>query len=221
MHTDGTPGTRQGSGGESSPLAPAPRLLRFAGGLDHAPKEIEPRIAQMNREMDEARKQGVWGLMRLRWEAWLEERMKGPAIAKMRTRQEVLMEQHKTAQAEILLQNTVQTGEVGAQRHQIAWNEVNRLRLASELQSLGLMTAPAGAAALSSSTLAEPPLAPHVTDAQVEAVALRALMQGVETMDEWDAYKEELGKHLPPLAVEEVGQRLRALLHSAGRECAF
>ena len=163
--------------------------------------------------MEAARRGGVLGLLRLRYEAWLEQRMQGPAIAKMQARQAVLSEQCKTAEAEIRLRATVQSGEVGAQRHKIEWNEVNRQRLAGELQSLGMITlAPAPSAApVPSASSQPPPVSSHVTDEQVEAVALRGFLQGVETEEDWAAYKGELSRHLSPYAVEEVGSRLREL----------
>jgi len=111
-----------------------------------ADKQIEPLIARMEADLEAARKQGMLGVMRLRYEAWLEERMRGPGIQKMQTRQAVLAEQCKTAEAEIRLPATVQSGEVGAQRHRIEWNDVNRHRLAGELQSLGMITLPTGGA---------------------------------------------------------------------------
>ena len=179
-----------------------------------AERQIEPRIARMEAEMDEARRRGVMGLMRLRYEAWLEKKMMGPAIAKMQTRQAVLEEQRKTAEAEIRLKVTVQSGEVGAQRHRIEWNEVNRQRLAGELQALGMITlSPGPQASLSpaGTSSSPPPVSTHVTDEQVEAVALRGFLQGVETEEDWLVYRSELGQHLAPYAVEEVGQRLREL----------
>ena len=42
-------------------------------------------------------------------------------------------------------------------------------------------------------------------------MALRGFLQGVETEDDWRVYKGELGQHLSPYAVEEVGSRLREL----------
>ena len=181
------------------------------GGLG-AQREFEPRIARMEAEMDAARSRGVWGLMRLRYEAWLEERMQGPAIRKMQARQAVLEQQCKTAEAEIRLKATVQSGEVGNQRHKIEWNQINRQRLAGELQSLGLITLSAGPAeAIPLSAPPGPPVSPHVTDEQVEAVALRGFLQGVETEEDWQSYKGELSQHLSPYAVEEVGTRLREL----------
>ena len=172
-----------------------------------AQRQIEPRILRLEAEMDAARRQGVWGLLRLRYEAWLEERMQGPAVRKLRSRQAVLEEQRKTADAEIRLKATVQSGEVGAQRHRIEWNEVNRQRLSSELTALGMVTLSPGPAPAS----AAPPVSAHVTDEQVEAVALRGFIQGVETETDWLTFREELGRHLSPYAVEEVGQRLREL----------
>lgn len=177
-------------------------------------KQIEPLIARMEADMDAARKRGILGLFRLRYDAWLEEKMRGPAVRKMQTRQAVLAEQCKTAEAEIKLRATVQSGEVGAQRHKIEWNEVNRHRLAGELQSLGLITLPTGQSSLAAPSLSagsQPPVSPHMTSEQVEAVALRGFLQGVETEDDWATFKEELGRHLSPYAVEEVGQRLREL----------
>lgn len=195
----------------------------FAGRSQDAERQIEPRIARMEAEMDAARSRGVLGLMRLRYEAWLEEKMKGPAIAKMQIRQALLEEQRKTADAEIRLKATVQSGEVGAQRHRIEWNEVNRQRLAGELHALGMITLSSGptaspAALTSASPLASPgssastpPVSTHVTDEQVEAVALRGFLQGVEAEEDWLIYRSELAQHLAPYAVEEVGQRLREL----------
>lgn len=170
-----------------------------------AERQIEPRVARMEADLDAARRQGPWGLLRLRYEAWLEERMKGPVIAKMEARQAVLEAQRKTAEAEIRLRATVQSGDVGAQRHRIEWNAVNRQRLTSELQSLGLVALSPGPVP------AAPPVSAHVTDEQVEAVALQGFLRGVETEEDWLAYKEELGQHLSPYAVEEVGGRLRDL----------
>ena len=199
---------RNGTGQALNLLATVNRAAGFGQGGREAERQIEPRIARMEAEMDAARSRGVWGLMRLRYEAWLEGKMMGPAIAKMQTRQALLEEQRKTADAEIRLKATVQSGEVGAQRHRIEWNEVNRQRLAGELQSLGLITLSPGQAVAPS---APPPLSTHVTDEQVEAVALRGFLQGVETEEDWLVYRSELGQHLSPYAVEEVGQRLRDL----------
>ena len=199
---------RNGTGQALNLLATVNHAAGFGHSGREAERQIEPRIARMEAEMDAARSRGVWGLMRLRYEAWLEGKMMGPAIAKMQTRQALLEEQRKTADAEIRLKATVQSGEVGAQRHRIEWNEVNRQRLAGELQSLGLITLSPGHAATPS---APPPVSTHVTDEQVEAVALRGFLQGVETEEDWLVYRSELGQHLSPYAVEEVGQRLRDL----------
>ncbi len=175
-------------------------------------KQIEPRIERMEAEMEAARRAGVWGLLRLRYEAWLEQKMQGPAIQKMQARQAVLEEQRKTAEAEIRLKATVSSGEVGAQRHRIEWNEINRHRLAGELQSLGMITlSPGPATAPVPAPSSPPPVSAHVTDEQVEAVALRGFLQGVETEEDWLVYKGELSRHLSPYAVEEVGGRLREL----------
>jgi len=197
-----------------------------SGGVafgDH--RHFEAGVARLEADMEAARRQGLVGLLRLRWEAWLEQRMQGPAIAKMQARQAVLAEQCRTAEAEIRLRATVSSGEVGAQRHKIEWNEVNRQRLAGELQALGMITlAPAPGAAPAAAPVpvpsSPPPVSAHVTDEQVEAVALRAFMQRVETEEDWGAFKGELSRHLSPYAVEEVGSRLRELWRIHGRALA-
>ncbi len=213
MPTENGSATTNGNAHPTNLPVPAASLNGFPGL--GAERQIEPRIARMEAEMETARSRGVWGLLRLRYEAWLEERMQGPAIAKMHARQAILEEQRKTAEAEIRLKATVQSGEVGAQRQRIEWNEVNRQRLAGELQSLGMITLSAGPAAAvpvpSPSQLSQPPVSAHVTDEQVDAVALRGFLQGVETEEDWLVYKGELSRHLSPYAVEEVGQRLREL----------
>jgi len=185
--------------------------LHSQGRPDEPSRQIEPRIARMEAEMEAARRGGFFGLLRLRYEAWLEERMMGPAIRKMQARQAVLEQQCKTAEAEIRLKATVQSGEVGGLRHRIEWNEVNRQRLAGELHSLGMITLSPGQAPAVPASSSPPPVAAHVTDEQVEAVALRGFLQGVETEDDWRVFKSELGQHLSPYAVEEVGGRLREL----------
>lgn len=182
-----------------------------------AVKEIEPAIARLEAEMERARRQGVYGLMRLRYEAWLEERMKGPAILKLQSRQALLEEQIKTAEAEIRLKAVVQSGERDVQRHKIQWNEVNRQRLHSELQSLGLVeapTSPAPATTIELRPAPAPPVSPHITAAKIEQLALDAFSKGVETEEDWEVYKEEMSRHLPSLTVEEVGERLRALVQA-------
>ena len=183
-----------------------------AGGIGAGmQRQIEPRIARMEAEMDIARSRGVLGLLRLRYEAWLEGKMQGPAIAKMHARQALLEEQRKTAEAEIRLKATVQSGEVGGLRHRIEWNEVNRQRLAGELQALGVISLSPGPSPVPSVSASLPPVTAHVTDEQVEAVALRGFLQGAETEEDWLVYKAELSQHLSPYAVEEVGSRLREL----------
>jgi len=213
--TEDTDGAARPGGGGPAALIPAPGPASRSLALERPPetrREIEPRLARMEAEMDAHRRRGVWGLLRLRYEAWLEGKMQGPAVAKMQARQALLEEQRKTAEAEIRLKATVQSGEVGFQRHRIEWNEVNRQRLAGELHSLGLIPCAAGQAPPASPAPAgPPPVSAHVTDEQVEAVALRGFLQGVETEDDWRVYKGELSQHLSPYAVEEVGSRLREL----------
>ena len=76
-----------------------------------------------------------------------------------------------------------------------------------------MVTLSAGPAAPPASlgSSSSPPVTAHVTDDQVEAVALRGFLKGVEAEEDWLVYRSELAQHLAPYAVEEVGQRLREL----------
>lgn len=200
--------------------APGSTLKPIQAG---AVMEIEPAIARLEAEMERARRQGVYGLMRLRYEAWLEERMKGPAILKLQSRQALLEEQIKTAEAEIRLKAVVQSGERDVQRHKIQWNEVNRQRLHSELQSLGLIEAPAPATTVElrpASSSSVPPVSPHITAAKIEQLAHKAVSEGVQTEDEIETFRAVISQHLPSLVVEEVLERVRALAHIHARAFA-
>jgi len=84
MPTENGSATTNGNAHPTNLPVPAASLNGFPGL--GAERQIEPRIARMEAEMETARSRGVWGLLRLRYEAWLEERMQGPAIAKMHAR---------------------------------------------------------------------------------------------------------------------------------------
>ncbi|WP_395139404.1 hypothetical protein, partial [Armatimonas sp.] len=132
-------------------------------------------LNRIDEEMDQVRRQGLFGMWRLRWEAWLEEKMKDPAIRKMKARQEILDEQRKTAEAQIRLKSTVQSGDRQVEVGRMEYSQVLWQRLQTDMQQSGIMlpSAPASGTIYEPS---EPPVSLHITDEQIEALALRAVM---------------------------------------------
>lgn len=153
---------------------------------------FDPFIIQADISHDAARNQGLFGLLRVQGEAWLEERLTGATVRKLQSRQAVLEEQRRTAEAGHRLRRAVLNPE---QKEQV-FVETAR---AAVPQTHEL--------AISNST----PLRPNVTGDQIEAAALRALLEGVRTEQDWVPYEEALKRHFPPYAVQEVGDRLREL----------
>jgi len=213
-------------------------LSRAAGRSDSigTPKDASSLATQLARELDHARRQGVFGLLRLRFEAWLEERMKGPILRKMAVRREVMEAQKKTTEAEISLYASVKGGQKDVERHEIEWNRLRGQRLVTDLERLGITfsagndstAAPAGYGAAGSgptnlgsgipATPAAAPVSLHLSDEQIEQLALRAVLHlgpmGAEdaaSQAEWDEYRKELHERLPAFAAQEVERRINEL----------
>lgn len=153
---------------------------------------FDPFIIQADVSHDAARNQGLFGLLRLQGEAWLEERLTGATVRKLQSRQVLLEEQRRTAEAGHRLRRAVLNPEASEQSFS--------------------QKVKAGATDTREIVLSRPaPLRPNVTDDQIEAAALRALLEGIRTEQDWAPYKEALSRHFPPYAVQEVGDRLREL----------
>ncbi len=72
---------------------------------------VNAQATELAAELIQARRQGMLGLFRLGFEAWLEERMKGPILRKMAVRRAVMEAQMQTTQAEISLHAAVKGGQ--------------------------------------------------------------------------------------------------------------
>ena len=67
-------------------------------------------------ELERAEEQGVFGIMHMRFEAWIEERLAEPIIRKMKTR-ERLLEAHRSGvatQASLVNQSEIAKGTMAA-----------------------------------------------------------------------------------------------------------
>lgn len=99
---------------------------------------VNTQTRELAAELIDARRQGLFGLLRLRFEAWLEERMQGPILRKMAVRREVMEAQKKTTEAEINLHAAVKGGQKDVERHEIEWNRLRGQRLVTDLERLAI-----------------------------------------------------------------------------------
>ena len=156
--------------------------------------------------------------MHLRWEAWLEEQMKGPAIRKMKARQEILEEQRKTAESHIKLKTTIQSGEREVEVGQIQHNQFVFQQIRSDLDS-SRMLVPTGESvpSMASSSAGHSmgsPVVQHVSDEEIEALALRTVMAvgtGEGGEERWREYRDEIYRQMPPYVAQEVERRVEVL----------
>lgn len=248
--------SRNGAGAEptASPVTPAsapsasapavPTLLARLQPLNRQPGNssvnapaatVNAQATELAAELIQARRQGMLGLFRLRFEAWLEERMKGPILRKMAVRREVMEAQMQTTQAEISLHAAVKGGQKDVERHEIEWNRLRGQRLVTDLERLGITFSPgndstadpagfgapgSGPTNLGSGIPATPaaPVSMHLSDEQIEQLALRAVLhlgplgaEGAASQADWDDYRKELHERLPAFAAQEVERRINEL----------
>ncbi|WP_395088821.1 hypothetical protein, partial [Armatimonas sp.] len=157
--------------------------------------DLEAGVDRLEHEMERTRRAGLLGLARLKWEAWLEERMQGPAVRKLKAQQALLDEQRKTAESQIRLKATIQGGERDAERGRIEYNQVLWHRLQTDLEHSGILIP--GSTQASPMMVGSPsnqPVSVHITDEQIEALALRAVMgisKGEGSEAEWEQYRAQ------------------------------
>lgn len=210
---------------------PAPTVPSRAAA-DVGAAIVDTQAAQLGVDLVAARRQGLFGLLRWRFEAWIEDRMKDATIRKLTVRREVLEAQQKTTEAEIKLSSVVKSGQKDVERHQIEWNQLRRDRLVSDLErystaiaaasgtlppaAMGAGAAPPSAAGANGAPAR--PVSVHITDEQIEQLALRTFVNlgpAGENEDEWASYKADLREHLPPYVAQEVERQVEKLRRQA------
>jgi hypothetical protein len=137
--------------------------------------------------------------------------------------------QQKTTEAEIKLSSVVKSGQKEVERHQIEWNALRRDRLVSDLERTSTAIAAANGTLAAPTVLSSPtvhagsgpavqPVSVHITDEQIEQLALRTFVNlgpAGENEDEWVLYKAELHQHLPPYVAQEVERQVEKLRRQA------
>jgi hypothetical protein len=160
---------------------------------------------------------GLASLTRLRFETWLEERMKGPILHQLAIRREVAEAQKGAEEAQNKLKGTQHDGSRSVERYQIDMVEMRRQRMLSDLTAAVVSDMPPQLGAASSAAPAPPT---HITEEQVEALALRAAMQlgaaaaedgGESEEATWQLYRTELYARLPVNLAQEVERRIQEI----------
>lgn len=182
-------------------------------------------VEELEEDMDDARQQGVMGLMRLRWEAWLDERLRGAVERKMSARQALIKAKTQTAKTEQELSETVHDGTKQGVRHEIETSQLEHLRVQSKdtynpqiaSKIVPQLVSPNPPSPEYGQLIDVTPVVPsgalgvpmgiHVSDAEISQEAFQVLMKlgtGDLTQDELPDYIRELEKRYPPLVAAEI-----------------
>lgn len=158
---------------------------------------FDPFIVMVEESHNAARQEGLFGLMRVKAEAWLEERLTEASARKLRSRQVILEEQRKTVEANQRLHSAVRSFDADQRFQQSPPQQPQKQQTQPQIPN--------------HSSPAPPPLRPSISDEQIETSAIRALLEGATNEERWAPYKEALMIQLPPYAVQEIENRLHEL----------
>ena len=191
------------------------------------------KIEELEEDLNDAREEGVIGLLRLRWEAWMDERLRKEVERKMAARQELVKAKTRTAKTEQELSETVHDGTKQGVRHEIEAAQLEHLRvhsqeaynpqLASRIMPQLVSGVPnhdeiiEATPVMSQGSLGVP-MSIHISDEEINQEAFQVLMKigtGELTEPELPTYQKELTKRYPPLVVAEIMSRAQGLIDSS------
>lgn len=176
-------------------------------------------------ELEDARQQGVFGIFRMRYEAWVDERLKGAYQRKLNARQELVAAKTKTTRVEQELSEAVHDGTKQDVRQGIEAAQLEHLRSLSEeaynpqiasrivpqlVGSPGPEIVPASVSYGSVGT----PMTNHISDEEVNQEALKLLMKLTGGVLK-DSDRLDLERRYPPLVAQEIQRRAAELAESA------
>jgi hypothetical protein len=196
-------------------------------------KHAATLVEELEDDLDEARQQGIFGLLRLRWEAWMDERLRGAVERKMSARQGLIKAKTQTAKTEQELSETVHDGTKQGVRHEIETTQLEHLRVQSQevynpqiasriipqLVSVGTPPPASGEVieavpVVRAGTLGSP-MTVHISDEEIDQESYQILMKvGSGELSEVDlpAYQKELTKRYQPLVAAEILSRAQGLI---------
>src|SRR5579871_2609345 len=179
---------------------------------------------EVARQLDHAKGKtvfsGIAALMRLRYEAWLEERMRVAITRQLEIREKLAERQNQTVKAENSLKTSIYAGQTADQKHLAELNQARKQRLFTDLETYVAKSQvmqgdlPTEVHELSASPTASAVVHTHISDEQIEALALRAVMNlGTEGSqdDQWEEYRRQLYNQLPSNIAQEVERRIQTM----------
>lgn len=193
-------------------------------------------VGQTLQELEDLKEQGLFGLARLRWEAWLADRAAGHIERREKSKQVALEAKRKSVEQGIATARAVEAMQMDHDRQIIAAVESSQRRMIAEAstQSGRLIAAPPRLPVGQSNPVLDadfreeetsvnaPPVRPYLTDAQIDSIARRFLGKfpvGDDFEEAWAVYAASLESAVPTRARAEIKERAKALL-GRGSEAA-
>ena len=172
-------------------------------------------------ELEDLKEQGIFGLMRLRWEAWLAERAAGHIERREKSKQIALAAKRKSVEEGMATARAVEAMQIDNDRQVIAAIESGQRRMIAEasLTPGSLVAAPRLLLRESVPPQDAAPVRPYLTDAQIDAIARRFLAMfpvGDDFEAAWLRYAATLESAVPVHAHAEIRERAAELLKLAG-----
>jgi hypothetical protein len=212
---------------------PLPGLSTGSGST----RKANSLIDEMEDELDEARHLGVIGILKFKYEAWVEERLHSAVQRKMAAKKQLLMGRGEVLQAEQGLAATIHTGvkqeviqeiETSQMGHvleesKVAYNQQLTSQLVPQLSHFNPQGAPVLEPEIMEAESVIPrgsvttPLQIHVADDEIQGVALQALlylMSGEKTELEMQTFWQGLAQKYPPLVMAEIQNRVQEMSES-------
>jgi hypothetical protein len=221
----------------NSDEGPLPGLSTGSGST----RKANSLIDEMEDELDEARHQGVFGIFRLKYEAWLDERLRSAVQRKMAAKKQLLVGRGEVLQAEQGLAATVHTGvkqeviqeiETSQMGHvleesKVAYNQQLTSQLVPQLSNFNPYATPISgsdvpingpevmeAVSVISHGSVTTPMQIHVADDEIEGLALQTLvylLSGEKTELDMQTHWQSLAEKYPPLVLQEIRHRVETM----------
>lgn len=167
---------------------------------------------------------GIATLARLRYEAWLEDKLRVQIDRQLDTREKLAERHSRTVVAENALKSNIYAGQTADQVNMAQLNQARKQRLFTDLDTyvakMQVSQVGPGTELPALPGCAPPVAAPaatvdvHISDDQIEALAIRAVVnlgpEGAEE-DHWEEYRQKLYSQLPQNVAQEVEQRIQEM----------
>lgn len=213
--------------------------MSFRNRQDDAPppqyRSSYEAVGSTLQELEDIKEQGLFGLMRLRWEAWLADRAAGHIERREKSKQKALEAKQKSVEQAVATARAVEAMQIDHDRQIVAAVESAQRRMIAEASMnparfIAPPPRPNTYQASSAETDAEeplsfgavsdaPPVRPYLHDTQIDAIArhfLNKLPVGDDFEAAWAVFAASLESAVPAQARVESKARAKHLLGLSG-----